>query len=175
MKVARHPKPPEVANLTLEEIADRYTARFRDRVPDWSAFADALIDGYRRAQHRYIGNISRKPGSFIPAGNFTLGVMYVPPGQGNAPHTHEAEEVFFVLKGHLTVFLEEEDGRRLELKLGPWDLVSCPAGVIHGFQNESLEPVYVQIVLGTGRPEFMGYAEPELYASRDAHLRPKKE
>jgi len=30
-------------------------------------------------------------------------------------------------------------------------------------------------VLGTGRPEFMGYAEPELYASRDAHLRPKKE
>lgn len=98
MKVARHPRPPEVAKLTLEEIAERYTARFRDRVPDGSAFSDALVDGYRRAGHRYIGNTSRKPGAFVPAGNFVLGVMYVPPGQGNAAHTHEAEEVFFVLK-----------------------------------------------------------------------------
>jgi len=24
--------------------------------------------------------------------------MFVPPGQGNAPHTHEVEEVFFILE-----------------------------------------------------------------------------
>jgi mannose-6-phosphate isomerase-like protein (cupin superfamily) len=29
--------------------------------------------------------------------------MYVPVGEGNAPHTHEVEEVFFILQGHLTV------------------------------------------------------------------------
>jgi len=172
-KVARHPKDPAVAGLTLEEIAGRCTARFCDRRPDWSAFADALVDGYRRAQHRYIGNSSRKPGgtSFIPAKGFTLSVMYVPPGQGNAPHTHEAEEVFFVLKGNLIVFLEDEDGRRVEVNLGPWDCISCPAGVIHGYQNESAEPVYLQVMVGTGRPDLMGYADSELYAKRDEHLK----
>jgi uncharacterized cupin superfamily protein len=36
--------------------------------------------------------------------------MYVEPGQGNAAHTHEVEEAFFVLKGFLDVFIE--DGTR---------------------------------------------------------------
>ena len=98
--------------------------------------------------------------------------MYVPPGEGNAPHTHEVEEIFFVLKGNLMVFFEEEDGRRVERHLGPWDCVSCPAGVIHGYQNESVEPVYMQVMLGTGqKPDLMGYAEEELYRNRDAHLK----
>jgi len=173
-KVARHPKDPDVAKLSLEEIAEKYVARFRDRVPDWSAFTDALIDGYRRAQHRFIGNTSGKSGgsTFIPARGFTLSIMYVPPGQGNAPHTHEVEEVFFVLKGHITVFFEEEDGRRLEVKLGPWDCVSCPAGVIHGYQNDGLEPLYLQVMAGKAQPEFMGYADPDLFKRRGEHVQP---
>lgn len=177
MKVARHPKDPEVEGLSLEQIRDKYIARFVDRRPDWSAFADALIDGYRRAQHRFIGNTSRKPGgtSFIPAKHFTLSIMYVPPGQGNASHTHEVEEVFFVLKGILTVFFEDETGRRLDVKLGPWDCVSCPAGIIHGYQNDGLEPVYLQVMAGAARPEFMGYADPDLFAKRDDHLKPEQQ
>ncbi|HEX7054848.1 MAG TPA: hypothetical protein VF211_13055 [Burkholderiales bacterium] len=55
MTTARHPRPPELAGMPLEEIARRYVARFRDRKADWDAFADARIDGYRRAQHRFIG------------------------------------------------------------------------------------------------------------------------
>jgi predicted dienelactone hydrolase len=51
------------------------------------------------------------------------------------------------------------------------DCIACPPGVTHGFQNESLEPVYVQVMLGKGRPEAMGYADDELYLRRDAHLR----
>jgi hypothetical protein len=31
--------------------------------------------------------------------------------------------------------------------------------------------VYVQIVLGRGRPEAMGYADDELFKRRDAHLK----
>jgi len=34
--------------------------------------------------------------------------MFVNPGEGNASHTHEVEEVFFVLKGHLKVFLKKK-------------------------------------------------------------------
>jgi mannose-6-phosphate isomerase-like protein (cupin superfamily) len=168
-----HPKPPEIANLTLDEIAERFVARFRDRTPDWYAFEDAKIEGYRRAQHRFIGaGGSGKHGdpNVIPPRAFTLSIMYVPPGQGNAAHTHEVEEIFFVLQGYLTAFVQDEDGRRIDVKLGPWECIACPPGVIHGYVNESLEPVYFQVMLGTDRPELMGYTDPELFARRDAHL-----
>src|SRR4029078_2743629 len=77
-----HQKPPEIEGMSLEERAERYVARFRDRKADWDAFADAKIDGFHRAQHRFIGaGGSGKHGdpSVIPAGAFTLSVMFVPP------------------------------------------------------------------------------------------------
>ena len=96
--------------------------------------------------------------------------MFVQPGQGNAAHTHEVEEVFFVLQGFLDVFLEDESGKRLDVRLGPWECISCPPGVVHGYENTSLEPVYFQVMLGRARPEAMGYADSKLFERRDAHL-----
>jgi mannose-6-phosphate isomerase-like protein (cupin superfamily) len=156
-------------------LAKKYVARFGERKPDWNAFADAAIEGWRRAQHRFIGNTSGKPDDkIIPQGGFTLSVMYVPPGQGNAAHTHEVEEVFFVLQGRLMIFFEDEAGNREEAVLGPWDCVSCPAGVIHGYHNNTVEPVYTQVMLGKrGKTELMGYADPELYKRRDEHIHNK--
>jgi oxalate decarboxylase/phosphoglucose isomerase-like protein (cupin superfamily) len=174
MGVARHPLPQELVGVPLEDIMKRYTARFADRKADWAAFEDAKIEGFKRAQHRFIGaGGSGKHGdtNAIPAKNFTLSIMFVPPGQGNAAHTHEVEEVFFVLQGHLDVFVEDEQGNRITKRLGPWECISCPAGVIHGYQNDSLEPVYFQVMLGRGKPETMGYADEELYKRRDAHLK----
>src|SRR5229473_1268946 len=84
----------------------------------------------------------------------------------NAAHTHEVEEVFFVLQGHLDVFVQDEDGRKITRRLGPWECISCPAGVIHGYQNDSLEPVYFQVMIGRGKPETMGYSDEELYKRR---------
>src|SRR5439155_1665977 len=77
-----------------------------DRRPDWDAFADARVEGFRRAQHRFIGTgaSGKTDANAIPAEHFTLSVMFVPPGQGNAAHTHEVEEVFFVLRGKMLVF-----------------------------------------------------------------------
>ena len=46
MSTARHPRPPEVENLPLEEIAARHVLRFRDRKADWAAFEDAKIEGF---------------------------------------------------------------------------------------------------------------------------------
>jgi oxalate decarboxylase/phosphoglucose isomerase-like protein (cupin superfamily) len=171
--VARHPRPPEIADWPIERIAERFVSRFRDRTADWNAFEDAKIEGYRRAQHRFIGaGGSGKHGdtSAIPPRGFTLSIMYVPPGQGNAAHTHEVEEIFFVLQGYLTAFVQDESGKRIDIRLGPWECIACPPGVIHGYVNESLEPVYFQVMLGTPRPETMGYADAALYARRDGHL-----
>jgi mannose-6-phosphate isomerase-like protein (cupin superfamily) len=173
MSIARHRRPPELIDTPIEEIMKRYVGRFRERKPDWAAFEDARIDGFKRAQYRFIGaGGSGKHGDMgvIPAGNFTLSIMYVEPNQGNAAHTHEVEEVFFVLEGLLDVFIEDEDGKRLTTRLGPWECISCPAGVIHGYQNESLEPVYFQVMLGCAMPQTMGYADDELYRRRGAHL-----
>src|SRR6478672_4449622 len=174
MATARHPRPPELVGVSLEEIMNRYTGRFRDKKADWAAFEDAKIEGWKRAQHRFIGaggSGKHDDKTVIPAGNFTLSIMYVNPGQGNAPHTHEVEECFFVLQGFLDVFVEDEEGHRLTTRLGPWECVSCPAGVIHGYDNNSLEPVYFQVMLGRGKPDTMGYADDALFQKRDAHLR----
>ena len=148
-------------------------ALFRDRKADWEAFADARVPGYRRAQHRYIGTgASGKadPLSITP-GNFTLSIMYVPVGEGNAPHTHEVEEVFFVLQGHMQVFWDDAQGNRHEARLGPWDCVLCPPNVVHGFHNDGLEPCYMQVMLGKAAPDLMTYADAALQQDRDAHLR----
>lgn len=174
MGVARHRMSPEVASLTLEQIMDRYVGRFSDKRGDWNAFEDAKIEGYKRAQHRFIGaggSGKHADPNVIPAGNFTLSVMYVEPGQGNAAHTHEVEEVFFVLRGKLMVFVEDEKGNRVTRNLGPWECISCPPGVIHGYENQGVEPVFFQVMLGRAKPETMGYADQELYNRRDAHLK----
>ena len=173
MGVARHPMPPEVASLSLEQVLQKYVARFADRKPDWYAFEDAKIEGFKRAQHRFIGaGASGKHGDpdVIPARNFTVTIMFVNPGQGNAAHTHESEEVFFVLEGFLDVFVEDEAGRQVWTRLGKWDCVSCPPGVIHGYENRSLEPVYFQVMHGRPKPETMGYADGKLFEKKDAHL-----
>ena len=171
---ARHPRLADLEGVAIGDIADRYTRRFRDIKADWAAFEDAKIEGYKRAQHRFIGaGGSGKHGdpNAIPARAHTLSIMYVEPGQGNAPHTHEVEETFFVLKGHLEVFVEDEDARRLTTRLGQWECITCPPGVIHGYDNSSLEPVWFQVMLGRGQPDTMGYADDELFNRRDAHLK----
>ncbi|MGM0562562.1 MAG: cupin domain-containing protein [Pseudomonadota bacterium] len=171
--VARHPRPDELKDTSLDEILDRYVARFSNRVPDWEAFEDAKVEGYKRAQHRFIGgggSGKHEDPNSIPSRGFTLSIMYVNPGQGNAPHTHEVEEVFFVLQGFLDVFVQDENGEQKWTRLGPWECISCPPGVIHGYENTSLEPVYFQVMLGRNRPEAMGYADDSLYQNREAHL-----
>jgi oxalate decarboxylase/phosphoglucose isomerase-like protein (cupin superfamily) len=174
MAVARHSRPPELLNMPLNKIIKRFVARYRDRVPDWEAFEDAKVEGYRRAQHRFIGgggSGKHSDPNSIPARAHTLSIMYVEPGQGNAAHTHEVEETFFVLKGLLDVFLEDESGNREEIRLGEWECISCPPGVIHGYINNSLEPVWFQVMLGRNKPEAMGYSNEQLYQKRESHLK----
>ena len=85
MSVARHPRPPELEGVPVEEIMQKYVGRFSEKTADWAAFEDAKIEGYKRAQHRFIGaGGSGKHGdpTVIPAKNFTLSIMYVPVGPG---------------------------------------------------------------------------------------------
>ena len=167
MSESQSEKPP------LTERMNRYVAKFADRVPDWEAFEEAKIPGFHRAQHRYVGaGASGKYGdpNAIPPGNFTVSVMLIPPGQGNPPHTHEVEEIFFVLKGQLTCFWCDGD-ERVEQTLGPWDMVFNPKDVVHGYQNASGEDVYCQIMLGRPQPDVPTYAEEKYEQVKYDHLK----
>jgi hypothetical protein len=48
--------------------------------------------------------------------------------------------------------------------------VSCPAHVVHGFENVGLEPAYLQVMLGKAQPALMSYADAALQERRNAHL-----
>lgn len=162
----RHTPSPEIARLPLEDIVKRHVRRFGEIEADWNAFADSQIEGRRRGQYRFIGaggSGKHSDGGFIPAGNFTLSVMILPPGQGGSAHSHEVEEAFFVLEGEMTVFLQDDKGREVRTKLGKWECISCPAGVLHGFVNEGAAPCYVQTMIGKGRPGPVGYADDRIY------------
>ena len=169
----RHERPAELAGMSLEDILARYTKPFADITPDWDAFADSRIEGRRRAQHRFIGaggSGKHNDPNFIPAKGFTLSVMFLPPGQGGSAHTHEVEEVFFVLQGLVTFFLEDETGRRVSKRLGQCGSISCPPRVLHGFVNEGLEPAYLQTLIGTGRPGPVGYADDAVFENEKSRL-----
>ncbi len=159
---------------SLLELLERQVARFVDRIADWDAFADARVEPYKRAQHRFIGaggSGKHDDANVIPAEHFTLSIMFVPVGQGNAAHSHEVEEVFFILKGKVQVFFEDEHGNRVETVLGPWDCLSAPAGVMHGYHNVGCEPAYLQVMVGKARPDLMVYQDEDLNKRRDEHLK----
>src|SRR5260221_12772934 len=93
MSVARHPRPPDVADLSLDEIAERYIGRFRDKTPDWEAFEDAKIEGYRRAHPPLIrprGPREHHQPRINPPPALPLGVLSFPPRAGHTRHTHTA-------------------------------------------------------------------------------------
>jgi quercetin dioxygenase-like cupin family protein len=172
--IARHRRLPELDGVAVEDILTSHVGKFKDKTGDWHAFADADIPGNLRAQYRFVGaGASGKHGAqdIIPAQGFTLSIMEVPPGEGNAAHTHEVEEVFFVLKGQLTVFLDDDaTGRRVSDVLDPWEMICCPAGVIHGYVNEGTETCFLQVMLGRGKPEVAGFVDQALFDKREQHL-----
>ena len=83
MATPRHARPPELVGLSLEDIMRTHVGRFSEKRADWAAFEDAKIEGYRRAQHRFIGaggSGKHDDPDVIPARGFTLSIMLVPPG-----------------------------------------------------------------------------------------------
>ena len=172
MPSIKHAVDPTCEGIPLQDLLKTRVARFDRIEPDWDAFADSQVEGRRRAQYRFIGagGSGKADPNAIPAGGFTLSIMQVPPGQGGSAHTHEVEEAFFVLEGVLTVFMEDEKGNRVSTRLNRWEAISCPAGVLHGFENEGDVDVYMQTFIGSGKPGPVGYADDAIYSEERARL-----
>ena len=84
MSVARHPRAGTGRCPDRGHHAEICRALSRE-ARDWAAFEDAKIEGYKRAQHRFIGaggSGKHTDPTVIPAKNFTLSIMYVRAGSG---------------------------------------------------------------------------------------------
>ena len=104
MAVARHPRPPELVGVPIEDIMNQLRRPIQRPQAGLGGVRGRQDRRLQARAHRFIGaGGSGKHGdtTVIPAAQFTLSIMFVEPGQGNAAHTHEVEECFFVLQGFL--------------------------------------------------------------------------
>lgn len=80
-----------------------------------------------------------------------LGMLHfaIPPGGGPIPHIHHREEeIFVVLRGHLSLYA---DGLRTHA--GPGQVICLPRGLPHGFHNLTAEPAEMLCLLAPGGGE----------------------
>jgi len=137
-------------------------ARLKTRTYDWDAlkFQADFDPKYRRAQMRYIGTGGTgvdADDNAVPADHFTFSTMVLPPKCEGPPHVHaDVEEVFFMIRGKIRVFLER-DGERWETELNERDLISVPPGIYRGLVNESDEEALMCVMLGASKPKTPTY------------------
>src|SRR5918993_872991 len=68
-------------------------------------------------------------------GQFGVFTMDGPKGDAIPPHSHGTHhEIFYVVRGGVTVFLNDEDGQRRVRELGPGDFGYVPAGIVHAYR-----------------------------------------
>ena len=151
-------------STSLAELIDGRIARFDTRTLDWDAmkFQEKVNPSFRRAQMRYVGTGAtgvKSDANTVPSEHFTLSTMVIPAGHEGPLHTHnDVEEVFFMLKGHMTCYMEK-DGERIERTLGPRDAISVPAGVARGERNDGDEDALMIVIVGAGKPQLPTYPE----------------
>jgi mannose-6-phosphate isomerase-like protein (cupin superfamily) len=138
---ARHGETQELSFVSSDsrhrEMA-RHIVRYAQQRPQWHPAGFGKLV--------YIGEGGAPPGSY------RKDLIYLPRGAGVRLYERDVEDAYFVLTGCLTVGWEE-DGRIVEQRLGPRDLVFNPAGEPHYFRNDGFAEVEFMMIVGTPRPE----------------------
>ena len=71
-------------------------------------------------------------------GQFGVFTMDAPRGRAIPPHVHGSHhEIFYVVRGLVTVFLDDAEGRRQTRELGPGDFGYVPTGIVHAYRVEA--------------------------------------
>ena len=148
-----------------QSLEDRITgriARYETRTYDWDAlkFQADFDPKYKRAQMRYMGTGGtgvKADENTVPSEHFTFSTMVLPPGCEGPMHVHaDVEEVFFMLRGKIRLFLEH-DGETWETELSERDLVSVPPGIYRGLLNHGQEEALMCVMLGATKPQTPTY------------------
>ena len=108
-------------------------------------FIDSVLPGHYRMNYSVIGDTASENPDFEPAitapHRFQIGMFEAPPGNGPGWHTHTYCEMFVPLTGTWRfVYGTKPDDPTddvTEVVLGPWDVISFPAGLWRRFENAS--------------------------------------
>lgn len=120
----------------------RHIIRFCDRKPQWHPAGFGKLT--------YIGE------GGAPAGTFRKDLVHLPRGNGVRTYERSVEEAYLVLEGCLTVGWEE-DGKVMEKRLGPRDLILNPPGQRHWFKNDGLGDAQFMMIVGTPKAEDVAF------------------
>ncbi|WP_442958779.1 cupin domain-containing protein [Providencia sp. PROV066] len=154
----------KLQDMPMAQWIESRIARLEGRKYDWNAlkFQADYDPKYRRAQMRYIGTgatgVSNDVNT-VPAENFTFSTMVLPAKCEGPLHLHpDVEEVFFMLKGTITLFVKDGD-EEYETVLKERDLISVPAGIYRGLFNHGEEEALMCVMIGTPKPAIPTYPE----------------
>jgi quercetin dioxygenase-like cupin family protein len=108
-------------------------------------FIDSVLPGHYRMNYSVIGDTASENPDYAPAittpHKFQIGMFEAPPGNGPGWHTHTYVEMFVPLTGTWKFTYgdnpDDPDGDVAEVLLGPWDVISFPAGLWRRFENAS--------------------------------------
>ena len=158
--------------VSVEEMEKR-VFRFKDIEGKGSPvgvplmFIDSILPGHYRMNYAVIGDTASEDPEFKPMleqpHKFQIGMFMCPPGNGPAWHTHDYIEMFMPLSGTFRFYYgsdpEGEEDPEGEITIGPWDMISLPAGLWRSFENAGEEDAWCFAVL-----------EPhEAYAGKDPY------
>lgn len=149
-------------DLSFSDWIESRIARFKGRKYDWNAlkFQADYDPKYRRAQMRYIGTGATgvaNDTNTIPAEHFTFSTMVLPSKCEGPLHVHDdVEEVFFMLKGTITLTLQDGENTS-ETILEERDVVSIPPNIYRGLFNHGEEEALMCVMLGTPKPNIPTY------------------
>jgi uncharacterized RmlC-like cupin family protein len=157
-------------DVSVEEMTRR-VARFASLKPTPTPFVDSQIEGALREIYLVIGKgvVEHEAlRSAIPdAEDFNVTIVKAPPGNGASLHAHATSEVFVPLTGKWSIFWTNEKGQD-EIVIEPFDVFSCPVGVMRGFRNESNEDAWLLAITG-GDDSGRVYWHPEVIEKAAAH------
>lgn len=108
-------------------------------------FIDSVLPGHYRMNYSVVGDTASENPDYTAAitapHKFQIGMFEAPPGNGPAWHTHSYVEMFVPLTGTWRFVYgtdpDDPEGDVTEVVLGPWDVISFPAGLWRRFENAS--------------------------------------
>ena len=85
----------------------------------------------------------------------TLQLVRFQPGHEISPHTHDCEQVAYILSGTLDYFVANEHGDMVAHRMVACSTLAIPAGARHYGQNVGSEPVLNLDIYPVRRPELL--------------------
>jgi quercetin 2,3-dioxygenase len=94
-------------------------------------------------------------------GQFGVFTLDAPKGDAIPAHSHGSHhEIFYVVRGGVTVFLDDEAGERRVCELGVGDVGYVPAGIVHAYRVEEDDTRVLGVSTGGFERFFQTLGEP---------------